>query len=105
MNLTIANCGTGLNADLSPEELGAGVWTASQNMRFANGYAQRFRGTAQIFATPAVTPYYIAPYTTTTTRFWVHAGLAAVYVDDGTTRTDITGPIPSGAIADRWSGG
>lgn len=105
MKLTLANCGQGLNADLTPEELGLGVWSASENMRFANGYAQRFRGTAQIFATPVVTPYYITPYATTAARYWVHAGLAAVYVDDGTTRTNITGPVPTGAVADRWSGG
>lgn len=101
----ISNCGAGLNADLSPEELGAGYWSASQNMRFADGYAVRFRGTAQVFDAPAVTPYYIAPYATSTARFWVHAGLTAVYVDDGTTRTDITGTAPTGAIDNRWSGG
>lgn len=103
--LKIDNCGTGLNSDLSPEELGAGVWTSVSNMRFRNGYAERVRGSAQVFTTPAVTPYFITPYTTTTTRYWVHAGLTAVYVDDGTTRTNITGTAPTGAIDDRWTGG
>ena len=74
-------------------------------MRFANGFASRVRGTTQVFDAPAVTPYFISPYTTSTTRFWLHAGLAAVYVDDGTTRTDITGTAPTGAIDDRWTGG
>lgn len=106
--MTIArvdNCGLGLNSDLTPEELGNGVWSSTQNMRFSNGYAERFRGTAQVFDTPAVTPYWLAPYATTTTRFWVHAGLTAVYVDDGTARTDITGTAPTGAIDNRWTGG
>ena len=101
----IDNCGTGLNADLTPEELGDGVWTAVSNVRFNNGYAERFKGTTQAFTTPSVTPYFIAPYATSTKRFWLHAGLAAVYVDDGTTRTDITGSAPTGAIDNRWSGG
>jgi len=101
----IDNCGLGLNKDLTPEELGNGVWNSVQNMRFNNGYAERYRGTAQIFDAPSVTPYFLAHYATTTTRFWVHAGLAAVYVDDGTTRTDITGAAPTGAIDNRWTGG
>lgn len=101
----IDNCGLGINSDLTPEELGNGVWSLAENMRFNNGYAERYRGTAQVFSTPALAPYFLAPYGTTTTRFWVHAGLNAVYVDDGTTRTDITGTAPTGAIDDRWTGG
>lgn len=102
---TIDNCGQGLNADLTPEELGNGVWTNVSNVRFNNGYAERFKGTAQVFAAPAVTPYFLAPYATSTKRFWVHAGLNAVYVDDGSVRTDITGTAPTGAIDNRWTGG
>lgn len=87
---TIDNCGIGLNADLTPEELGGGVWSSTSNVRFNNGYAERFKGYVQVFGTPSVTPYYITPYTTSLARFWLHAGIAAVYVDDGTTRTNIT---------------
>lgn len=105
MFITIDNCGQGLNADLTPEELGNGVWTNISNVRFNNGYAERFKGTTAVFSAPAVIPYFIAPYSTSTTRFWLHAGLSAVYVDDGTTRTDITGTAPTGAIDDRWTGG
>lgn len=105
MLLKIDNCGTGLNSDLTPEELGAGVWTVADNMRFRNGYAERYRGTAAVFTTPSITPYFIQPYTTSTARFWVYAGLTAVYADDGTTRTDITGTAPTGAIDDKWTGG
>lgn len=105
MLYSINACGVGIASDLTPEELGDGVWSSASNMRFATGYASRFKGTAQVFATPAITPYYIAPYTTSTARYWVHAGLSSVYVDDGTTRTDITGTAPTGAIDDRWTGG
>ncbi len=105
MLATIDNCGIGIAADLSPEELGNGVWSSALNVRFNNGYAERFKGTTQAFDTPAVTPYFLAPYATTTARFWIHAGLSAVYADDGTTRTDITGTVPTGGIDDRWTGG
>lgn len=105
MLVTVDNCGAGIAADLSPEELGIGVWSSSLNVRFNNGYAERFKGTTQAFDTPSVTPYFLTPYATTTARYWVHAGLTAVYVDDGTTRTNITGTAPTGAVDDRWSGG
>lgn len=100
----------GVNLDLSPEELPANfksfTWNGlTQNMRFADGYASRFRGFSQIFADPLVTPYFITPYATSTARYWIHCGLAKVYADDGTTRTDITGTAPTGAIDDRWTGG
>lgn len=81
---TVPNCGQGINTDLLPQELGAGVWLSAENVRFNNGYAQRFSGMAQIFATP-VTPYWLAPYATTSQQYIVHAGLSAVYVDDGAT--------------------
>jgi hypothetical protein len=43
---------------------------------------------------------------TATKRYWVHAGLAKVFVDDGTTRTEITPAAAfTGAIDDKWSGG
>ncbi len=105
MLATIDKCGTGLNADLTAEELGDGVWTAASNMRFSNGYAERFKGTVQVFDAPVVTPYYLAPYATNTTRYWIHAGLASTYADDGTTRTNITGTPNTGAIDDRITGG
>ena len=84
MLVTVDNCGAGIAADLSPEELGSGVWSSSLNVRFNNGYAERFKGTTQAFDTPSVTLYFLTPYATTTARYWVHAGLTAVYVDDGT---------------------
>jgi len=102
---TISNCGIGLNTDLSPEELGSGVWSETENIRFNNGYAERFAGMSKVFNTPSVTPYWIAPFSISTKKYVVHAGLTAVYVDDGTTRTDITGTAPTGAIDNRWTGG
>lgn len=105
MLATIDKCGVGIAADLSPEELGNGVWSSALNMRFSTGYAERFRGFSQVFDAPAVTPYFITPYATTDKRYWIHAGIAAIYADDGTTRTNITGTAPTGAIDDRWTGG
>ena len=38
------NCGGGLNLDLLPDELPAGVWSNAKNMRFKNGEASSFHG-------------------------------------------------------------
>ena len=86
----VPDCGKGVNLDLSPEELAIGMWSSCKNMRFVNGYAQRFNGTSSIFAAPSITPYYLASYLTPTKRFWVHAGTAKAFSDDGSTRVEIT---------------
>lgn len=86
----IPDAGKGVNLDLTPEELAPGVWSACQNMRFVNGYAQRFNGTSRIFDVPTITPYYLASYLTPTKRYWVHAGTGKVFADDGTARVEIT---------------
>ena len=101
----LSNVAGGLNADLSPEELATNFWSASSNMRFANGYASRFRGTTAAFTTPSITPYFVIAYAVPASKFIVYAGLTAIVCDDGTTRTTITGTAPTGAIDDRWTGG
>jgi len=96
----------GVLSDAAPQELPPNAWTSALNMRFRDGYAERFGGQVQIFGTPAVTPYFVAPYSAAGARFWVHAGTARAYVDDGATRTDITNAAPyTGGIDDRWTGG
>lgn len=95
----------GLVADQPAQELPDNAFSNVMNMRFRDGCAERFDGELQIFSTPSVTPYYIAPFSTSTARYWVHSGLANTYADDGTTRTNITGTAFTGAIDDRFTGG
>lgn len=80
-------------------------WTIANNIRFRDGYAERIGGEQQIFTTTSVVPYFIAPFQTTTTSYWIHAGLTSVYADDGTTRTNITGTALTGTAGDRFTGG
>lgn len=104
--IKINDCGGGVNVDLMPEELPENVWSNCQNMRFRVGFAERFRGIGNIFSTPSITPYYITAYGTQANRYWVHAGTQKVFVDDGTTRTEITPASPfTGTLDDRWTGG
>lgn len=106
MKITLADLGAvGLMSDAQPQELPPNAWTAARNVVFREGYVQRVSGQTQFSNTPSITPYWLQPYQTASARFWVHAGTAAVYVDDGATLTDITGTAPTGAQDNRWTGG
>lgn len=102
--VTIPTAGQyGFVADQPAQELPPNAWTTVQNMRFRNGCAERFSGHVQPFSAPSVTPYFVYPYQTSTKKYIVHAGLAAVYADDGSTRTNITGTAPTGTASDLWT--
>lgn len=103
---TIPDAGQyGYIADAVSQELPPNAWSYAKNFRFKDGYAERFAGSSTIFATPAVTPYFVAPFRTANSKFWIHAGLASVYADDGATRTNITNVANTGGIDNRWTGG
>jgi hypothetical protein len=95
----------GLVTDQPAQELPPNGISGAANVRFRNGSAERFAGHASIFTAPSVTPYFVAPYGTSTARYWIHSGIASTFADDGTTRTDITGSAFTGAIDDRFTGG
>lgn len=92
--------------DQPPDELALNAWSAVQNMRFREGAAERILGHKQIYSTPSVTPYWLQPYNQGGKRWWVHAGLAKVFADDGSGRVEITPAAPpSGGVPDRYTGG
>lgn len=102
--VTVPDLGKGLNLDATPEELELGVSTSAQNMRFRNGYVERFRGIETVYTTPPVTPYHICHFMYGTTRYVVYAGTQRTFADDGTTQTEITNANNTGTLDDRWSG-
>lgn len=96
----------GIIKDVQPQELPTNAWSDGINIRFKDGGVERMKGELQVFATPSTIPYWLQPYYQGGKRYWIHAGLNAVYADDGTTRTTITpSTAPTGAIDDRWTGG
>lgn len=98
MIVKIPDCGKGVNLDLTPEELQTGMWSACRNMRFRDGYAQRFNGMKRIFDVTTHTPHYITPYQLVTDRYWVTAGSAKVYQDNGTGRAEATRQVQIAAV-------
>src|SRR6187549_342267 len=105
MLVTVSECGKGVNKDLLPSELAPGIWSDSSNVRFRNGFAEKRKGFKTEYTTPTAVPYWIGTFSTSTARFLVQLGTATAFVDDGSTRTDITGTPPSGSRDDRWTGG
>lgn len=102
----VSNAGqVGIVADLPPHELPINAWSNGLNVRFKDGCAERYKGQTQVFADTTASPYYLAPYQANGKRYWVHAGLASVHADDGTTRANITGTAPTGTANDYWNGG
>lgn len=95
----------GFIADQPSQELPINALSSVSNVRCRDGMAERFSGHVQIFDTPSVTPYFVAPYGTSTKRYWIHSGIANTYADDGTTRTDITGTAFTGTVDDKFTGG
>lgn len=104
MLLPVQECGKGVNKDLLPSELAPGVWSDSSNVRFRNGFAETRKGTLAAYTTPTAVPYWIGTFNTSAARFLVQLGIATAFVDDGSTRTEITGTPPTGDRDDRWSG-
>ena len=93
----------GFIPDQPTQELPVNAWSDVENIRFRNGCAERVEGHAPIFSTPSVVPYHLAPYQTNAKKYIVHCGLAAVFADDGTTRSNITGTAPTGTATDFWT--
>lgn len=102
----VKDCGKGVNKDLLPSELAPGLWSDALNIEFSGNFGRRRRGIRAVYTTPTETTYYIQTFNTSASRFLVQAGTDTVFVDDGSTRTDLTpDPAPAGGRDDRWTGG
>lgn len=95
----------GIHRDAFAYELSNAAWTTGNNVRFRNGFAERFGGHAAAFGTPSVAPYGVFAVYSNNTRYVVYAGLSSVYAVNGNTHTDITGTAPTGGTSDMWTGG
>ena len=59
----------GLVMDQAAQEIPDNAFSSIANVRFRDGMAERVSGHVQVFDTPSVTPYWIAPYGTATARY------------------------------------
>ena len=103
----ISNVGqTGIVTDRLCTELPFNAWSGGKNVRFKDGYAEKILGESE-FLTPSVVPYWLLPVGTPSSYFWLYAGLAKVFVWDGTNHTDLTRAAGGDYIANaqnNWTG-
>lgn len=104
--VTIPSVGSvGIVRDQPPQELPISALSDALNVRMAGGCAERIGGDYRVLTAPPATPISLQLMATHTDRFIVHASTSAVFADNGTIQTDITGTAPTGGEDDRWTGG
>jgi len=112
MKITFDNLGqTGINRDVPDYELPYNVFSSCQNVRFDDNKVIKFKGHAEVYATPSIAPYHLYPVPTASTYYWVYAGLNKVYATEGTSHYNLTrqtagADVNYSADADiGWNGG
>lgn len=80
----------GVVKDTPPYQLPPEAWTMAENMRFDDTSIARITGTAQIFGTPSVAPYFAQFVSTAAQPWWLYTSLDKAYVYDGSAHTNIT---------------
>ena len=103
---------TGINRDIDSYELPETQWSDGNNIQFDNDKTAKVLGQQQVFGTPTVAPYWLLPFNTTTTDYWLYPSLTKIYrvSTSGitTTHSDITrtsGGDYSATAAKGWNGG
>ncbi len=103
---------SGINKDISAYELSNEQWSDGNNIQFDNDKTSKVKGHQQVFGTPTGAPYWLLPFNTITTDYWIYPSLTKIYrvstSGTTTTHTDITRSIGgdyAATAADRWNGG
>lgn len=83
------------------------AWSAAQNFRFRDGFAEKLLGHTAINGTPQVVPYGLFPVYGVNGRYWVYMGLQQAYAVNNLTHTNITRGSGNytGTTANKWNGG
>ena len=98
----------GIVRDVADHLLPENAWSDGRNVRFDDDKAEKFGGHGAVFGTPTAAPYWLLPVRSPAEFFWIYAGLAKVYVYDGSSHSDITRSVGGDYSAtedDTWNGG
>ena len=95
----------GVIQDVPSHTLPLGYWSSCTNIRFNDGYAQKFEGHSEPYGTPSISPYFLLPVQSETVQYWIYCGLTGVYVTQGTSQHNISGVTYSANADDSWNGG
>jgi hypothetical protein len=97
--IPLPNLGLGLNFETAPGDMAPGYWNNCANFRFFNDYASSFEGARALpnGGTTTVPYRFIMPYgrpvasgSERTTKYMIGAGVARVFVNNGTAESEIT---------------
>lgn len=97
------------DVDVPANPKGLFAWTGGGNIRFKEGYAEKFLGHSAPHGAPSVTPYGVF-FSQATNRYEVYTGLEKVYAVTSTSHTNITRQTAgndvnyTGTASDKWSG-
>jgi len=80
----------GIVKDIAPFQLPPNAWSDGNNIRVEHGAIIKSPGYSSVIATCPIDPYYITQLKAGSAAYWIVAGLAKIYVHNGTTWTDIT---------------
>jgi hypothetical protein len=80
----------GIVKDINAWQLPPNVWSDGNNVRSEHGSIVKAPGYAEVMATCPIAPYHIIQLKAGANSYWVIAGLAAIYVHNGTTWSNIT---------------
>ena len=78
------------NADLSPYDMPANMFSSIQNVRFNDKQAGSIEGHSASLGTPTQTPYWTTSWKQSSTDLWVYGGVTALYKITGTTHAAVT---------------
>jgi hypothetical protein len=101
---------TGVNKDLSKEDLPLGSVTDAENVRFREGYAELFLGQSDVYPTAPIDPISAFPVRIGADRYWIALSQLKAYCVTGSPAvwTDITratGGDYAATLDDCWNGG
>ena len=105
MFLTLDNLGEfGILRDGLPHELPDNAWSGGANVRFREGYAEKFQGHSAAFGDSLIAPYGVAPLQVGANRYWLEAGLTKIYsVNNAGVHTDISNGTYTATADTPWT--
>ena len=89
--VNIENLGElGIVKDIPSYQLPQNAWSDGNNVRTLDHAIKKVDGYQEIISSCPIVPYFVFPLESGANYFWIAAGLASVYVHDGSSWTDIT---------------
>lgn len=98
--LKFGQMATGFVPDLPAQDLVAGAWTDSRNVRYRDGAVEKAPGYAQVLPDLSCTAIWALALSDQESAYWVYGGNTVMYATDGSSTADIKGTLTLSATDD-----